>query len=167
MRSIFRTELKIKSSLDSAGIRNYIPTKDAISESGGKKVCIKVPVISNLIFVYSNPASLAPIMSENSRFQFIYKRGGKKNEPIVVPDREMENFIRAAENSSIPLYFSPDELNISKGTRIRILGGLLDGMEGVFMKVKGARSRRLVVTIPGMLAVAVEVEPDLVQVLND
>ncbi len=165
MRSLFRTELKIKSCLDAAGIRNFLPTKDSVSESYGRKVCVKVPVISNLIFVYSNPAELAPIMSENSRFQFIYKRGGRENESIVVPDREMEDFIKAVENSSKPLYFPPGELNMSKGTRIRIIGGLLDGMEGIFLKVKGARSRRLVVEIPGMIAVAVEVEPDLVQIL--
>lgn len=165
MRSLFRTELKTKSRLEAAGIRCFLPMKESLAEVDGKKKCISVPVVSNLIFVYSNPVSLAPLMRENSKFQFIFKRGGKENEPLVVPEREMENFIRAVESSSCPIYFTPDELDVAIGTRIRVFGGILDGVEGILMKVKGARARRLVVEIPGTVAVAVEINPDLVQVL--
>ncbi|MCM1178557.1 MAG: UpxY family transcription antiterminator [Clostridium sp.] len=153
------------SALDDAGIRYFLPMKDIVTDAGGRKVRVKVPVISNLIFVHSSPAALAPIMSENSKFQFIFKRGGRENEPLIVPEKEMDDFIKAVENSSSPLYFSPGELNVSAGTRIRIIGGVFDGIEGIFLKVKGARSRRLVLEVPGMLAVAVEIEPEFVQVL--
>ena len=106
-------------------------------------------------------------MKLDSKFQFIYKKGGMENEPIIVPEKQMEDFINACEHSEKPLYFRPDELNLAKGTKIRIIGGLLNGTEGTLLKVSGARSKRLVVSIPGTLNVAVEVSPDLIEVIED
>lgn len=50
------------------------------------------------------------------------------------------------------LYFEPSELNIRKGTRVRITGGLFEGVEGEFVRVRN--DRRVVVTIEGVMAVA-------------
>lgn len=62
-------------------------------------------------------------------------------------------------------YLTPDEVNIARGSRVRILGGPFDGVTGVFQRVKGHRNRRLVVTIPSIGSVTAEVSPDLVQLL--
>ena len=59
------------------------------------------------------------------------------------------------------------ELNLSKGTRVRVTAGPLEGQEGVFLKVKGVRDRRLVIHIEGVIAVAKAlVHPELVQVIG-
>lgn len=88
------------------------------------------------------------------------------NEPIIVPDKQMEDFIKACENSSKPLYFMPGELNLAKGTRVKIAEGPLEGCEGILMKVAGARSRRLVISIPSAMNVAVEVTSDLIEIIQ-
>ena len=65
------------------------------------------------------------------------------------------------------LYFQPDELNLSKGTKVRITGGEFEGQEGVFLKVKGARDRRVVIEIQGVIAVAMAtIHPDLIEVIG-
>ena len=65
------------------------------------------------------------------------------------------------------LYFQPDELNLSKGTKVRITGGDFEGQEGVFLKVKGARDRRVVIAIQGVIAVAMAtIHPDLIEVIK-
>ena len=89
------------------------------------------------------------------------------NEPLIVPDKQMNDFIRACSHSERPLYFSPGELKLEKGTRVRIIGGPLDSCEGVLMKVSGARSKRLVVSIPGTMNVAVEISPELIEIIPD
>ena len=100
--------------------------------------------------------------------QYIMRRKGAERLPTVVPPRQMETFIKAmgdADESS--LYFSGEEINIAKGTRVRIHGGALDGCEAVFMKVKGARARRAVVAVQGVVAVALAtVTPDMIEVLE-
>ena len=167
MRALYRAELKTQSRLNESGIRSFVPTKETIVMSRGRKKKARIPVVSNLIFVHSTQKQLAPVMKLDSKFQFIYKKGGMENEPIIVPEKQMEDFINACEHSEKPLYFRPDELNLAKGTKIRIIGGLLNGTEGTLLKVSGARSKRLVVSIPGTLNVAVEVSPDLIEVIED
>lgn len=165
MRSLYRTELRTQALLQKAGIRSFIPVKETIVTSGGRRKRAKVPSVSNLIFVHSTQKELRPFTSSDSRFQYTFKKGGIQNEPIIVPDNQMDDFIRICENTSRPLYFSPDEINLAKGTRIRIIGGPLNGCEGILLKVSGARAKRLVVSIQDTLSVAAEVSPDLIEVI--
>lgn len=60
------------------------------------------------------------------------------------------------------------ELNLSKGTKVpSITGGDFEGQEGVFLKVKGARDRRVVIAIQGVIAVAMAtIHPDLIEVIK-
>jgi transcription antitermination factor NusG len=58
-------------------------------------------------------------------------------------------------------------VNLTKGTPVRIIGGDFEGMEGVFIKIKGKRDRRVVVAIQGVIAVAIAtIHPDLIQIIN-
>ena len=53
-----------------------------------------------------------------------------KNVPIVVPDNQMQQFIAVCETHNEQLmYLNPDEINIAKGTPVRIIGGTFDGVE--------------------------------------
>lgn len=167
MRSIFKTELKTKAKLDEANIRSFIPLKHQIKIVKGKKARVEVPIVRNLLFVYSDEKSLAPLLAADSKFQYTYRRGGRENEPLIVPDDQMQRFLEAAEASEGPLYFTPSELNIAKGTKVRIIGGPLNGIVGIFMKVKGARAKRLVLEIPDTLSIALDVNPDLIEVLTE
>lgn len=86
---------------------------------------------------------------------------------LIVPDKQMADFIQVAGQHEAAIdFYAPDELHLEKGTPVRILGGPFDGVEGTFLKVQGARARRLVVQIPNTLAAVVSVEPDLVEVIK-
>ena len=81
---------------------------------------------------------------------------------------DMQRFIAVAGTyNDHLLYFQPEELNLSKGTKVRITGGDFEGQEGVFLKVKGARDRRVVIAIQGIIAVAMAtIHPDLIEVIK-
>ena len=50
---------------------------------------------------------------------------------------------------------------------MRIIGGVFDGVEGVLMKVRGGRNKKVVVEIPNTLGVVFEVEnADMIEVIN-
>lgn len=166
MRSIFHTEMKTKIKLEQAGIRTFIPMNCCITSVRGKKIKTLVPAVRNLMFVYSDEKTLAPFLAADTKFQFIYRRGYSKHMPLIIPEEQMEQFICAAESSTHPLYFTPSELNVAGETRIRIIGGALDGIVGTLVKVTGVRAKRLVVEIQDTLVVAVEVNPDLIEVLQ-
>jgi transcription antitermination factor NusG len=97
-----------------------------------------------------------------------YIVNSRSREKIIVSDEQMKHFIVVASlHTEKLIYLKPEEINLKKGTPVRIIGGPFDGVEGIFIKVKGARSRRVVVLIQGVTAVATtEIEPDLIEVIS-
>ena len=74
--------------------------------------------------------------------------------------------ITQAKNESIT-YLRPEEVDIKKGTRVRVHGGVFDGTEGHFVKLQGKRSRRVVLLIEGITAVALtEISTDFIEILD-
>ena len=64
------------------------------------------------------------------------------------------------------LYIETNDLNLSQGTRDRISGGIFEGVEGVFVRVR--HDRRVVVNIEGVMAVATTfVHASLVEEIGD
>ena len=124
------------------------------------------PSFYNLIFVHACPSEVKRVKSMVAYLQYITDtRSGQK---IIIPDQEMQRFIAVAGTYHEQLlYFRPDELNLSKGTKVRVTGGDFEGQEGIFLKVKGARDRRLVIKIQGVIAVAMaSIHPDLIEVIK-
>lgn len=88
-------------------------------------------------------------------------------EYITVPNDQMDSFIQIASlHEKDTVYYKPDEIDIRKGTRVCIHGGKLDGVKGVFMRVKGKRNRRVVVMLEGIMGISAEVHPDLIEVIS-
>lgn len=166
MRFLYNDQPKIRARLAHDNIPTYSPMRTVVEERGGRRIRRVEPIIFDLFFVRGTREEIDPYVLNSPNFQYRYKTGGTYREPMVVPEEQMNRFIEAVSMTPQPLYFTPDELDVGKGTRIRIIGGPMDGYEGVLMKVKGARSRRLIVEIPDTIAVAVEVSPDLIEVIK-
>ena len=80
----------------------------------------------------------------------------------------MQQFIKVCQiqNDSVT-YLSPDEVDLAKGTPVKIIGSAFDGVEGLFMKVKNGRKKRVVVLIQGIIAALLaEVEDGYILVLE-
>ena len=100
------------------------------------------------------------------RYEVRIRNGRKRRE--LVPDDQMRQFTAVAGTYDEHLiFFSPDEVNLRKGTKVRITGGDFEGYEGVFVKVKGARDRRVVISLQGVIAMAMAtLSPDLIEVIE-
>jgi transcription antitermination factor NusG len=83
----------------------------------------------------------------------LYYRDFSDKRIIIIPEDQMRNFIAVAGNDEEEvIYFSNDEVNLRKGVKVRITGGIFAGVEGIFMRIKG--NKRLVVSIPQLFSVA-------------
>ena len=166
MRATYRREPDAIRLLEKEKLGCFVPMQYKISIKKGKKVRALVPVIHNLVFVHARSSELKRVKSQVTYLQYITDtRSGQK---IIIPDNDMQRFIAVAGTyDDHLLYFQPDELNLSKGTKVRIIGGDFEGQEGVFLKVKGARDRRVVVEVQGIIAVAMAtIHPDLIEVIK-
>lgn len=163
----YKCEQRAEAKLSESGLEYFIPKRYEVRVYHGKKSKRLVPVIPSLIFVHATREEIIKFKKTHNFLQFI-SQNHSRTDYIIVPDREMEDFIKISrhEDSDIT-YFSPEEIDIKMGMRVRILGGTFDGVEGVFMKVKGKRNRRVVVHLDGVVAVAAEILPDLIEILPD
>ena len=167
MRATFCRELNAKQLLDDLNIETFVPMHYEIRIKNRRKSKVLVPVIHNLIFVHTTRPVIQEIKARVPYLQYITHPEEGRNTPIIVPDRQMEQFIAVCGTFDEQLiYLPPQEIDLTRGTRVRIHGGSFDGQEGVFMKVKGVRNKRLVIAIQGVIAVAtVVVHPELVEPL--
>lgn len=157
MSATFGRALKAKDFLESHSVRCFIPMKYEIFNDGnhGRKRQL-VPAISNLLFVNTTRSCIQSLKAELSYLQYLTRPDGTRRIPIVVPDRQMEQFISVCNTCNEKLvYLSPEEINLEKGTPVQIIGGIFDGVEGTFVKVEGLRNRRVVVSVPGITAVVI------------
>ncbi len=149
------------------GLDYFIPKHYALRSYHGVKSRRLVPVIPSLVFVRASRRQLINFKKDNNFLQYVMNNTSGGSECLVVPDDQMSNFIKVASQLEENLtYFKPDEIDIKKGTRVRIHGGAFDGVEGVFMRTEGVRDRRLVVLLEGVMAISAKVRPDLVEVLK-
>lgn len=167
MRATYRRELEAMERLKSASLGCFIPMQYHFRLRHGRRVRELVPVVRNLLFVHACVSELRLVKSELPYLQYI--TDSRSHEKIIVPDAQMRHFIAVAGTYSDQLlYFRPSEVNLSKGTRVRITGGEFAGREGVFVKVKGARDRRVVIAIEGVIAVALAtIHPDLIEAVEN
>lgn len=154
LRVSYSRELKLKDFLDSYGLETFIPMQYKRVEKDGQRKRVRVPAVHNLVFVRATYDQIRTIREKSAvhlPFFILYDRATRK--PLVIPDRQMHNFmlVAGAENESL-LYFSADEIPFQKGRRVRVLSGPFAGAVGVMIRLR--RDRRVVVEIPGVMAVA-------------
>ena len=149
------------------GLEYFIPKRHAVRSYHGVKSRRLVPAIPSLVFVRASRRQIIDFKRDNNFLQYVMSKTSGGSEFLVVPDDQMSNFIKVASQMEENLtYLKPEEIDIRKGTKVRIHGGPFDGVEGVFMRTEGVRDRRLVVLLEGVMAVSAKIHPDLVEVLK-
>ena len=87
--------------------------------------------------------------------------------PIVVPTKEMENFIRVVTESESPEYIPSESIPRDVRNRlIRVVGGPLDGVEGMLKTIRGSKYKSLYVELPGIMAISTVSQFDYIQLLD-
>ena len=170
MSAPYRRELIAKEFLRQKEVECFVPMKEALVERrNGTKSRQMVPAIHNLIFVHTTKERIKALKQGVNFLQYCTRPQGGKNVPITVPEPQMQQFIDItnAANADIT-YLRPEEVDIKRGTRVRVHGGVFDGTEGIFVKVQGKRSRRVVLLIEGITAVALtEISTDFLEILDE
>lgn len=156
----------LKEYLDGEGIENFIPMHYGYVSKSGRQVRKLVPVIHNLVFVRASRVRIDRMKNEIS-VPVRYIMDKETHSPIIIPERQMRNFIAVAgTNEEQLIYLEPAAVAFRKGQRVRVTGGLFEGVEGEFIRVKN--DRRVVVSIQGVMAVATTfIHPSFIEPINE
>jgi transcription antitermination factor NusG len=138
------------------------------TESDGKIQKKLVPAVSNLCFVYWTNAAIADFIrsfGEKSPVHFYWDRTTSR--PLTVPEKAMNDFITISSSMDEDLiYITEISEKLREGQEVKVKSGPFAGVTGKIVRIR--KSRRIMVEIPGMLAVAsTYIKPEIVEILNN
>lgn len=164
MKTTYKKEMQAKAYLNERGIECFVPMKQSTAIRAKKKIVILEPAIYNLIFIKVDLAQLTDIKIS---LNYLHNRLTKiedKLVPIVVPTRQMDQFIRAVnELLDKIIYVDLATSSLEKGTPVRITDGEFKGYEGELEKIKGKRQRRVSINVKGIVAYKVDVDASFIE----
>ena len=166
VRVTYSRELKFQALLQEAGFQTFVPMCRRTVEKNGKKEQKVVPAVSNLCFVKALKPDLDDFMrqmGETCPARYIWDKSTRL--PIVVPTKAMEDFMKISLSMvDDVIYLQEISAKLREGQRVRVKAGPFEGVEGSVIRVK--RSRRVMVELPGMLAIATTfVKPEELEIL--
>lgn len=163
-----RREKAAQSALHEAGINHYLPTHQVAEERCGQKRLIERPLISNMLFAQGTHDRINSFVRQHDYIHFAYRREGAGFSILEVPDAELEAFRRAVTNMTGDLtYYHPNEIPLRQGTKVRIVGGNLDGYEGIVLRDKKEAAEMFYIDFPLLGALGTHVAPDYIQIIPE
>lgn len=169
MRATYRREIIVRNILAEQGIETFIPMKYTLTFRRGRKRRELVPAIHNLIFVHASPETMKDIKSKISYLQYMMNRkDAKEKAPIIIPEKQMEDFIKVASMHDRPMEFIPaDRSRLIKGTRVKIHGQTFGEVEGILTRTPGSKARKIIVAISDVISVVTTaIEPEMIEIIE-
>jgi transcription antitermination factor NusG len=152
-----RHEKVVEQRLRGQGVSTFLPIMREVHSWSDRRKVVELPLFSSYLFVQSTLT--AEERAQVFRVDGILGFVGTRGEASPIPDAEIES-VRTLLAKNISWISYPF---LTAGQRVRIRGGALDGVEGIFQSRDG--DRKLVITVEAIqrsLAVSIEgygVEP--------
>lgn len=167
MRVTYGRALKFKASLDEAGFETFVPMCRKTVVKDGRTSRVLVPAVTNLCFVRSTKASIDAFIKdfgEGCPVRFMWDKATRL--PVVVPEKPMEDFMKISNTMADDvIYLKEISAKLREGQKVRVTQGPFSGVEGTIIRIR--RSRRVMVELPGMLAVATTyIRPDELEIIG-
>ena len=154
LRATYSRELKVCEELGKIGIRTFVPMKWKKTVVDGKEEKKLVPAVGSMCFVYWTKEGIDGYIrgfGENSPVHYYWDR--IEGRPLTVSDKAMEDFIAVASTVDEDLiYMTEVNDRLREGEKVKVKDGPFKGVQGTVVRIR--KSRRIMVEIPGMMAVA-------------
>lgn len=178
LRVSYSRELKVRDKLNELGVKTFVPmmwrrcpVKPGMTTGNpgmttgnlGRRL---VPAVGNLCFAYSTRAELEDFIrgyGETSPVHFYWDRTA--NKPLTVSEKAMNDFIAVSSTLDEDLiYITEITSKLREGQTVKVKEGPFKGIEGKVVRIR--KSRRILVELPGMLAVATTyIQPEYLEII--
>lgn len=144
------------------GTYSYIAKRYVEKYVHGKRKRVLETLIPNLLFVYTTKEKADAYVKATPELSFLtyyYNHfqldSEQKNPPLVIPRREMDNFIRATcSHNEHLLFVEPAQCHYKSGDAVRVIDGLFRGVEGRVARVSGQQRVVLSLSKIGLISTA-------------
>ena len=155
-------ELAIRNALVKLGVDCYLPTKVETRQLKYRKKKVEIPLIKNIIFVHA-PKKEACDLHNVYGIQLFYMKGLGSNTMLVVPDRQMDDFIFVTNMAPDAVSISED-MHLAVGQKVKIMKGDLSGIEGVLTTIEN--NTYVSLCIEGVLTATVRVPKSYLKIIE-
>ena len=171
LRVSYSRELKVRDRLNELGVKTFVPmmwrrcpVKPGMTTGNPSRRL--VPAVGNLCFAYSTRAELEDFIrgyGDTSPVHFYWDRTA--NKPLTVPEKAMNDFIAVSSTLDEDLiYITEITSKLREGQTVKVNEGPFKGIEGKVVRIR--KSRRILVELPGMLAVATTyIQPEYLEII--
>lgn len=138
------------------GVECFIPIERVRQrDRHGRFVWIQRCALTSYLFVNTDKDTFYTIYKGSYVLHPMRHKVDELWTPVIVPNRDMESFIRVAGSKEEKVvYLDPAKLNFKKGDRVRVIGGTFVGVEGTFLQIGGKHEKRVVIQLENLIAVA-------------
>lgn len=129
-----RHERVVANRLQECGIETYLPIVQEIHRWSDRKKKVEVPLFSCYVFLRCSlsPQNRNYVYRIDSALGFV----GGTGVGVAIPDEQIES-VRTLLSQTAPWRSHPF---LKTGQRVRVRGGALDGIEGIFLSENGDHS---------------------------
>ena len=160
--------VRFRDLLTAAHIEFFLPTTKTLVKRGDKQLSVEKPILFSYVFVRAEEHVAETFVRQNVGISFPRKHttDGTIGPHLRIPDSQMNSFMSAVEQYSDEIPFvSPTPEMLSKGDKVRIIGGPFVGREGVLEAHQGKDSGRVIIRL-GDLSFTIETDPELIEILE-
>lgn len=141
-------------------VEAFYPTIKTVKEVNGKQQTIEESRFPNMFFARGTEEEIKSFVYDNVnlpylRFYYRHIRKGNTivNEPVIVPDYQMEGLKIICASGAQDVLVVPDTVQkFQKGQSVRVTDGAFVGLEGKVARYHG--QQRVAVIIDGLLTIA-------------
>ena len=141
-------------------VEAFYPTIKTVKEVNGKQQTIEESRLPNMFFARGTEEDIKSFVYDNVnlpylRFYYRHIRKGNRivNEPVIVPDYQMEGLKIICESGAQDVLVVPDTVQkFQQGQSVRVTDGPFAGLEGKVARYHG--QQRVAVIIDGLLTMA-------------
>ncbi len=151
-------KLKTEENLD---IEYYLPTRMVVTQLKYRRKRSEVPVIRNLIFVRATKQTACDI-SNIYGVQLFYMKDLFSHSMLVVPNKQMEDFMFVMDLNPDGVSFDNDSLAV--GNKVKVVKGDFSGIEGEV--ATDANKTYVVIRIKGLLSASVKVPKSYLTIIK-
>ncbi len=164
----FRKETAIQRELTSLGFEAYLPMRYQIRKINGNDIRLFEPAIYGMVFVKGDKDNLINYLHQSQYKKYTHLKSQKltngTTEDIIIKDNDMISFQRLNNVQGSDLtYYSPEQLHIEKGSKVKIMEGPFEGITGTVQRLPGKRGQYLIVSLPNVAIAAVSIKPKYIQ----
>lgn len=162
-------EAKVRKEAGRPALCYFAPIFQELSERRGKAKLVSKPLCLNYVFIRATVEELRSFRADYPDYNFVKRaKTSPSGDFLYVRDDEMRMFMAVARvyNDVVPCY-APDRRKLSKGDKVRIIGGEFAGVEGILLTQKGKDGGRVVINVCNCLAVpTLSIRPEYIKIIS-